>query len=326
MHKIFDNKIILSLTHKLSFIFVALYIVGFNLSFSVSEHILYMFLSFLLAFGIGGIGYLINDFTDLKLDTIANKRNLFLMFKKRAILIIAFFCIVCSIWPWLVFPFTKMSILLLFAEIGLFVLYSCQPFRLKERGVWGLIADSFYAHLIPFVFAFYTYSMIKLPQFAVEPYHIIGIIWVFIVGFRNILNHQIEDLDNDKKSNTITFIQNFDLNTIKLNIVRFLIPLEILSFILAFTFSSSLKILLVVIFTGYSFLYFMKRKKEIIEDNSINLNGLYKFLNDRILNEYYERWMGLLLLILSLFFTQNIGFLAVIAIHLLVFNRIIFTK
>mgnify|MGYP005669366377 CR=1 FL=1 len=168
--------------------------------------------------------------------------------------------------------------------------------------------------------------MIKLPYFELEPYHIAGVIWVFIVGLRNILNHQIEDAFNDKKSKTNTFIQHRDINKLKLNIVRFLIPIEVLSFVLAFTFSSSLRILVIVIFIVYFMLYFFKRKKDFILSGKLSISNFYQFLHTRILNEFYERWMGLILLILTLYFTQNIGFLVVIAIHLFLFNRIIFTK
>jgi len=326
MNKIFSNKIVLSLTHKLSFVFVAFYIISFSIDYSVKEQLIYLTLTVFIVFGIGGIGYLINDYTDLKQDMVANKRNIFLLLNKKQIRIIAIFCIITAIFPWLIFPFTKTSLLFLTAEICLFILYSCQPFRFKEKGWLGLLSDAFYAHLIPMAFAIYTYTLVKQDHFIFETFHLTGIIWIFLVGFRNILKHQIEDFNFDKISTTNTLIQSINIAKIKRFTVTALIPLEILFFLLSLILADDLYLNVFMLFVIYSGLYFFKRKHELIKEQKVQLTGLFNFLNERILNEFYERWLGLIILLLALLVSGNSSFLVILFFHLLLFHRILLAR
>jgi hypothetical protein len=79
------------------------------------------------------------------------------------------------------------------------------PIRIKERGLWGLIADALYAHAIPAVMAAYTYTLIsqQVPDLV-----FISMLfsWQFCVGVRNVLLHQLSDLESDKQSGTNTFV------------------------------------------------------------------------------------------------------------------------
>jgi 4-hydroxybenzoate polyprenyltransferase len=85
-----------------------------------------------------------------------------------------------------------------------FTPYSAPPFRLKVRGIWGVLADASGAHLFPTLFAVVLlYHWTR----ATRPAEWTGLIalWSFAVGVRGILWHQLGDADNDRKIGLRTF-------------------------------------------------------------------------------------------------------------------------
>jgi hypothetical protein len=326
MNKIFNNEVVLSLTYKLSTIFVVFYIVTFNLDFSIKEQLVYSILTIFIVFGIGGIGYLINDFTDLQQDKLTQKRNIFLLFNKYQIATITACCIGFALLPWLVFPFTFFSLIFLMSEILLFIVYSCRPFRFKEKGILGLLTDALYAHLIPVVFAIYTFTLIKQPHLDVQLFFLPGFFWIFLFGFRNILKHQIEDVHHDKISKTNTLIQGRDIAKMKNFAIYLLIPLELIFFVFTIIAASPLYLNILGIYLTYIFLYVFKRRKELTINGKIQQSALFNFLNERILNEFYERWLGILILLIMIIASQNYFLLVLLTFHLLLFHRVILAK
>jgi 4-hydroxybenzoate polyprenyltransferase len=85
-----------------------------------------------------------------------------------------------------------------------FTLYSAPPFRLKVRGIWGVLADASGAHLLPTLFAVvlvYHWSRTEVPAH----WTILIALWSFAAGARGILWHQLEDAVNDRKIGLRTF-------------------------------------------------------------------------------------------------------------------------
>jgi len=85
-----------------------------------------------------------------------------------------------------------------------FTLYSAPPFRLKARGIWGVLADASGAHLFPMLFAVvlvYHWTRTQAPA----QWTILIALWSFAAGVRGILWHQIEDAGNDRKIGLRTF-------------------------------------------------------------------------------------------------------------------------
>lgn len=85
-----------------------------------------------------------------------------------------------------------------------FTLYSTPPFRLKVRGIWGVLADASGAHLFPTLFAVvlvYHWNRIE----ATAGWTILVALWSFAAGVRGILWHQLEDAVNDRKIGLRTF-------------------------------------------------------------------------------------------------------------------------
>jgi len=85
-----------------------------------------------------------------------------------------------------------------------FTLYSAPPFRLKARGIWGVLADASGAHLFPTLFAVllvYHWNGSEEPA----EWMILIALWSFAAGLRGILLHQVEDAANDAKIGLRTF-------------------------------------------------------------------------------------------------------------------------
>lgn len=85
-----------------------------------------------------------------------------------------------------------------------FTLYSVPPFRLKVRGIWGVLADASGAHLFPTLFAVglaYHWNRTEAPS----QWMLLIALWALAAGVRGILWHQLEDAVNDRKIELRTF-------------------------------------------------------------------------------------------------------------------------
>ena len=149
---------------------------------------------------------LLNDLTDLDEDERAGKRNRMAgrsgLFRFAAILLpVAAGLVFLLLWrddPWLTAAY-------LAAWIA-FTLYSVPPFRLKSRGLAGLLADAAGAHLFPTLVAMLV--AFRAAGAPVDPVWLgAGAAWAFGYGLRGILWHQLSDRENDRAAGVRTFAQ-----------------------------------------------------------------------------------------------------------------------
>jgi hypothetical protein len=78
-----------------------------------------------------------------------------------------------------------------------FSLYCVPPFRLKTRGLLGVIADASGAHLFPTLVA--ALLSLRAAGEAIDPIWIAALAaWAFGCGLRGILWHQLHDLETDR--------------------------------------------------------------------------------------------------------------------------------
>jgi 4-hydroxybenzoate polyprenyltransferase len=85
-----------------------------------------------------------------------------------------------------------------------FALYSAPPFRLKVRGIWGVLADASGAHLFPTLFAVVLVYHWNRTEASAE-WTVVVALWSFAAGVRGILWHQLEDAVYDRKIGLRTF-------------------------------------------------------------------------------------------------------------------------
>jgi 4-hydroxybenzoate polyprenyltransferase len=264
----------------------------------------------IICIGIAGIGYALNDIIDYEADLKNKKRNLFINTSKMqsAVFVITF--ILFAIFPWYYLPFSTVTVYFLIIEFVLFFLYAFPPFRLKEKGILGILADALYAQVIPNLLAVYTFlklsETLKLNYF----FLILFSVWLLLVGIRNILKHQIEDCENDIHTNTNTFVtKNGKLLSEKIS--YYIAKIEIIIFcVLLFLLKTPMHFIL-ILYAVYVLLLLLSKE---LNKNAI---ALFDFINSRILNEFYEIHLPVLLLI-------YFSFVQHFFILILLFNIVLF--
>jgi 4-hydroxybenzoate polyprenyltransferase len=174
-------------------------------------------------------GYLLNDWCDVDTDKISDKVNLLTKYNTIQKAAISFLPLIIGVIAWFSISKTSMANFFFTLQILSLFLYSVPPFRFKNRGVLGIVADAFYGHINPvlitlFVFPFYEGEAIK--YFSEELLFFILLFALSLKGIRNILLHQIEDRKKDKRANIQTYVVKYGgLYTVHL--LNKLLPLEI---------------------------------------------------------------------------------------------------
>ena len=282
MIKVIQNRLLHTFLHKFSFLFACIYYTIFVTGKDPIASIPLLILAVITAIGVASLGYFLNDLVDLKSDVELGKRNMLTKLNPLRIIIVGVTFFALALAPWIWLPFDVKSGLILLIEILLFVLYSIPPFRLKERGIWGVIVDALYAHTIPCLLAMYTFSGLQgIPEINIIHVLIFGI-WLTLSGVRNIFNHQIEDLENDEKSGTITFVVKYLNKKKEINTsLWILIFLEIVLFCLILI-PRGLGII-VIVWLFLSTLHLLRNRNHLM-----NHDTFFSILHHRILNEFYE--------------------------------------
>jgi 4-hydroxybenzoate polyprenyltransferase len=265
--------------------------------------------------GVSGLGYLSNDLGDRKKDALIVKENILVGMQPAAILFLFLLFFMLAFLPWLYLPFNSLSAILLILEIVLFFVYAIPPFRFKERRLLGVYTDSLYAHVLPAVLAAYTFQLFTRKNFEkFSDFAILVFFWQFVQGVRNILFHQIKDLESDEKSGTRTFVTFIGLERALKLIKKIVLPLEILILgvfliFLAFFWGHSFVLILSLI---YFFTTLISHWKKLA---SMDYRArAYLFLDD-----FYIQWFPLI--ILTELCMTSLSFLPIVILHLLLFKN-----
>lgn len=148
---------------------------------------------------------IINDITDIKDDISAGKENRMAGFSSSVQFLLPTICLLLGA-AFLIFFYWPDYLSCIFYLIPWlsFTMYSFKPIRLKNRGVWGVIADASGAHIFTsLLMVSYTYFSIKQPVNMV--WMLLIAIWAACFGIRGILWHQFHDRENDIRSGIETF-------------------------------------------------------------------------------------------------------------------------
>ena len=176
---------------------VYLWLFYFQIKYSTEAIILFV-LSLVTSCGFASLGYFINEFFDKKSDAKAGKINRLALLPGIYQFLLFSATLSITILPWLVLPFDKFSICLISLEFFLFLIYSLPYPRFKEIALLSNLIDALYAYVVPLILAFHTYSLFAGGKF--DSFILLFSITAFVIGFRNILIHQVNDVFKDKKS------------------------------------------------------------------------------------------------------------------------------
>jgi len=170
-----------------------------------------LWLVFLLSSLIAGAIYVsvINDITDLEEDLASGKANRIQNVPPKLRWIIPAICLLAGfMFGYFIYP-DYLSCLLYLLSWIVFSLYSIQPIRLKNRGIWGVLADGCGSHVFTSLLMVASVSYITHQQINWVWFTASGI-WALCYGLRGILWHQFSDRDNDIKVNLNTYASKID--------------------------------------------------------------------------------------------------------------------
>ncbi len=297
--------------YKAPFLLTLLYLQSAQGALEPGRALLALAASLSTIVGIAGLAYLSNDFADQAVDSKAGKPNA--AARLDALQITALSCVlfVAALAPWVfVLPVTTASAVLLCFEFMLVAAYALPPLRLKERGAAGVIADALYAHTIPALLATLTY--LAMSRTGSDPrWPFLGALaaWQFALGVRNIVLHQIQDHDHDRRGSLRTWVVRVGPITAQRFLRRLIVPLELFGFTAFVAVITPWIPLTLPAFLLHALL--VRRQRSEAPWNSTDLRGtLYAYLDP-----LYLRWLPLLAVTAAVF--RDASFLPLLLIHIL---------
>ncbi len=188
-------------------------------------------LAMIAIFGLGSLGHVLNDWTDIAEDKAAGKSNTMSGIPSVLRLVILLITVVVGFSPWFLgFESNQVVWVLVFGEVLLFLLYSLKPFRLKRVPHIAVCLDALYAYVNPSLFLWLSFDA-TLENDTCYLMVAVIICWTFPYGIRQILNHHVSDANNDLKSGAPNLANIYGKQAI-LKLIRLVAaPLEVVSLI-----------------------------------------------------------------------------------------------
>lgn len=190
--------------YKLVPIFAAFYATAAVLQIPVSS--LWLGALTVLLSMVPGAAYVsvINDVTDRADDAKAGKPNRVAGLSRPAVVALVAIPIAAGLFFAFLWRDDVLLSSLYLAAWAAFSLYSLPPFRLKTRGIFGVLADACGAHLFPtLVTVVVVFRAAERPVRV--PWLVMAGVWAFAYGLRGILFHQLADRENDRNAAVRTF-------------------------------------------------------------------------------------------------------------------------
>lgn len=272
-------------------------------------------IGFLLLCIIAGAIYvsIINDITDIEDDRASGKHNRLSRFTPavRGMLLAA------SIIPGLICAWflsaNALALILYIASYVAFTLYSLAPFRLKNRGIAGVMADASGAHLFPSLLMVAGVSYFNDYDINWIWFAAVGV-WALMYGLRGILWHQFADRENDLSIGLQTFATNKDPQSFRRHSFTIMIT-ELIA--LAVMLACIGKLWPVIALMAYLLLLAVYQKKVEIIAIVPPANRQWHIL----MSYYYQAFFPLALLLESAVDFTSVWI--VMAVHLVLFPGII---
>lgn len=261
-------------------------------------------------------GYLFNDYCDIESDRLAGKKNFVagLPAVLRAPLVLLMLS--GGVFCWVLTEPGLLATLFYALQIAALVLYSAPPTRLKNQGLYGVLADAFYGHVNPVLvtLALFYNPATELTK-GVVFFVLVLLACLFLKGLRNILVHQLQDRKEDRHASTRTFvIAKGPVYTLTL-VNRLLVAEIIFTVLLAVCLSVLFPpvVLALILFGVITYLKFSGWKLSYLPKRQLRFKFLY-FLND-----FFEQWLPVFLLIIIVAGTKQ--YFVLLIFHLVLFPR-----
>lgn len=262
--------------------------------------------------GFMGFGYLTNDLADRTKDQLAGKLNGTANLSTASVLVLVIAFLAIAILPWLYLPVDHISGICILAELVLFVIYAFPPFRLKERGIFGVITDALYAHVVPGFLASWTFFLVGGKKYE-DFFFFAGtlIIWQLISGMRNILSHHFKDIENDQISGTKTFATQVGKDRVYTLMAWGFIPMEVasaLAFLALIQVEVGFLFAVLLVFITFAWIKYKHGESETQA----------KHFTNTFLDQFYIHWFPYIVIFALVF--SNFEFWWLLVFHFLLFH------
>ena len=270
--------------------------------------------------GIGSFGQLLNDLTDVEQDARTGARNILATKGSASRMALVATSLVMGIVPWWWLPTTPAVAALVAAEYALFVLYSVPPFRLKERGFSGIVADALYAYVVPNAFAILLFA--NLGDGTAPIYGLAATLaWCFCFGIERILFHELLDAAADARSGVRTFVvrrgwtQAFGID------LYVVVPLTTAAFVAMLTAWAPISPILPVSYAVYAMLTICSYWgiRAVTRIDALSRIDRYHLVAERLICAFVWRWLGLCSL--ATLVTKCPQYLPLVPLHLALFPQ-----
>ena len=156
---------------------------------------------------VAAYGHVVNDLCDVDADASAGKPNAMAGRGPIARLVATALPLLLAVVPLALIPVSTLALAILVANIVVPTIYSAPPIRLKERHLWGVVADAAGAHVLPtwFIIAVFLSrdTLTPAPMLWVV---VAATLWTLAVGLRGIVNHMLDDLERDQRAGVSTWV------------------------------------------------------------------------------------------------------------------------
>jgi hypothetical protein len=219
----------------------------------------------LLTFSVASFGFFLNEWTDIRDDQLAGKRNRVAAFSAtRRIFFFLFITIQVAAGVYMS-VYSLHAGLLLTLQLLLLVLYSCPPFRVKKNLYLAPLFDALYSGTIFYLLAInVSYSTFFNLSISQKVALCMLFIWALTRGFRNIIIHLLADVEFDAAIDQKTIGTHYDLASTRKFLKWVLMPVEVVSFcIFAFVGTDPCGIALGISYLVFLF-YWLNRDQYIL--------------------------------------------------------------
>lgn len=301
---------------------IAYYLIAINDPSSPLETLLTIGVFLVAVVGIAGFGHLVNDLFDMEQDQIVGKHNVMQRLTTVQRRLLFLLLLVVSALPWFYLPTDWLNLALVGLQLLLLIAYSLPPIRLKERGLWGVLADALYGHTVPILITFTTFSQLGNNMRPIAWLLPSLCLWSLCAGIRGILYHQALDVENDEKSGITTFATQHGDDKTGWLLSRVLIPTEMAFFIVIgviFSFEVSLFLIGFMIYVLWRFFQVKYMWEEDLDPFDLTTGPFIRFYGYVLLNEFYEKWLPIFILAALIIKAPIYALLAIL--HLVLFKN-----
>ncbi|MCO5249507.1 MAG: UbiA family prenyltransferase [Chitinophagales bacterium] len=264
----------------------------------------------LLSITTASFGFYLNEFTDVKDDLKAGKKNAVSMLSKpKAIVFLLFIIFVMGLSS---LPFWREGkiIYLFLVQLLLFIVYSCPPIRLKRNPYIAVLLDSLYSGTLFFIIALFYSDVFLTPSIL-----FLTIGFGVFRGLRNILYHVTKDIEVDKKAGQKTIAHIAHYQTL-LTLQAILFFLEILCLLFVVYYASNITFAITLF--GIMILLFKRNYYTHYEKKESNKE---RWLSE--INTIYEVWLPIAALTGVLAIREWKAYLLSFVILILVFPSVL---